>query len=246
MLVGTDGVARVLDFGVAKAAARVQVTRDGQMKGKLAYMSPEQLSGVSVDRRSDVFAAGVVLWEALTGERLFTGEDVSEVLNKILREPVRPPSSVNPRVRREVDAVIMRALDKNIATRYQTAREFAIAIEETMELMSPRAVGDWVERIAGESLQHRENALAEIEIISSVNEFGLMTPSDAGFMKTLKTQVGAKPTVLPLRHPSPGKAAPPLRRSSATGVAAAAARVGVRGGIRPLLARAVSAWDKVH
>ena len=70
ILVGTDGVARVLDFGVAKAAGRVQTTRDGQIKGKLAYMAPEQLRGEHVDR-ADVYAAGVVLWEALTGRRLF-------------------------------------------------------------------------------------------------------------------------------------------------------------------------------
>jgi eukaryotic-like serine/threonine-protein kinase len=216
VLVGTDGQARVLDFGVAKAAARIQVTRDGQMKGKLAYMSPEQLSGVSVDRRTDVFAAGVVLWEALTGERLFTGEDVSDVLTKILREPVPPPSSVNPKVRREVDQVVMHALDKNPETRFQTAREFAVAMEETMQLMSPRSVGEWVERIAGESLERRERALAEIESISSVNELSGMTPSDPMFMRTLKTQVrgagllkslGAKPP-LPARPPTPGSGLP--------------------------------------
>jgi serine/threonine-protein kinase len=148
ILVGTDGVARVLDFGVAKAAARVQVTRDGQMKGKLSYMSPEQLSGASVDRRCDVFAAGVVLWEALTGERLFTGEDVSDVLTKIVRDPVPPPSTVNPRVRGSLDQVVMRALDKNPETRFQTARDFAVALEESTDLMSSRSVGEWVERIA--------------------------------------------------------------------------------------------------
>lgn len=190
VLVGTDGVARVLDFGVAKAAARIQVTRDGQMKGKLAYMSPEQLSGMSVDRRSDVFAAGVVLWEALTGQRLFTGEDASEVLGKILHEPVTPPSSINPKIRRAIDPVVMRALDKNPETRFQSAREFAIAVEDVMQPMSPRAVGEWVERIAGDSLEKRERALAEIESVSSVNELSsTVTPSEPGFMKTLRTQV---------------------------------------------------------
>jgi serine/threonine-protein kinase len=171
-------------------------------------MSPEQLSGVSVDRRTDVFAAGVVLWEALTGERLFTGEDVSDVLTKILRDPVPPPSSVNPKVRREVDQVVMHALDKSPETRFQTAREFAVAVEEAMELMSPRAVGEWVEQIAGESLAKRERALAEIESISSVNELS-MTPSDPGFMRTLKTQIQGK--AVGLRHSRPG--APPLMRT---------------------------------
>src|SRR5262249_10094220 len=75
ILVGTDGVARVLDFGVAKAAGRVQTTREGQLKGKLAYMAPEQIHGTPVSRRTDVYASGVVLWEAITGQRLFTGEN---------------------------------------------------------------------------------------------------------------------------------------------------------------------------
>ena len=82
VMIGVDGVAKVLDFGVAKASARIQITRDGQMKGKLSYMSPEQLQGLPVDRRADVFACGVVLWEALTQKRLFVGDDASDVLRK--------------------------------------------------------------------------------------------------------------------------------------------------------------------
>ena len=70
VLVGLDGVPRVLDFGIAKAVTRVQSTRNGQLKGKLSYMAPEQLRGGSADRRTDVFAAGIVLWEALTGSPL--------------------------------------------------------------------------------------------------------------------------------------------------------------------------------
>ncbi|MGH7280352.1 MAG: serine/threonine-protein kinase, partial [Polyangiaceae bacterium] len=83
ILVGTDGVARVLDFGVAKAAGRIQTTREGQLKGKLAYMAPEQLSG-DVSRKTDVYAAAVVLWEALTGRRLFTGENEAAILGKVI------------------------------------------------------------------------------------------------------------------------------------------------------------------
>src|SRR5688572_12762987 len=110
VMVGTDGVARVLDFGVAKASARIQITRDGQMKGKLSYMSPEQLQGIPVDRRADVFAAGVVIWEALTRRRLFVGEDASDVLRKILKEEVPPPSELVPGLSPELDHVVLRAL----------------------------------------------------------------------------------------------------------------------------------------
>ena len=183
VLVGVDGVPRVLDFGVAKAAARIQVTRDGQMKGKLSYMSPEQLRGRAVDRRSDVFAAGVVLWESLTGERLFVGEDATEVLTRILKQEVAPPSAFNPSIQPAVDALVLRALRKDPDERFQTAREFAIAIEETMAPLSSREVGEWVEEIAGESLELREQALAEIESISSVSELSPVRNSEPSFLK---------------------------------------------------------------
>src|SRR5439155_7191368 len=75
IIVSTDGVARVLDFGIAKAVGRVQTTRDGRIKGKLAYMPPEQLCGEEIDRGVDIYAAGIVLWELLTGRRLFRGDD---------------------------------------------------------------------------------------------------------------------------------------------------------------------------
>ena len=95
ILVGADGVARVLDFGVAKAAGRVQTTREGQLKGKLAYMAPEQTRGM-VSRATDVYAAAVVLWETLTGRRLFSGENEAEMLAPGHRGPHRaaePPGA---------------------------------------------------------------------------------------------------------------------------------------------------------
>jgi serine/threonine protein kinase len=185
VLVGVDGVTRVLDFGVAKAAARVQVTRDGQMKGKLSYMAPEQLSGKPVDRRVDIFAAGVVLWEALTGRRLFDAEEAAEVLRMIMADDIPPPSAVVPSISREIDAVVMKALVRDSAGRHPTAREFAIALERVMPFSSTREVGEWVERVAGETLENRENVVAEIEAISSVTDVSLVTESSPGFSKTL-------------------------------------------------------------
>jgi serine/threonine protein kinase len=177
VLVGVDGVARVLDFGVAKAAARIQITRDGQMKGKLSYMSPEQLQGKVVDRRTDIFAAGIVLWEALTGRRLFDAEEASEVLRMIVSEEIPPPSAVVPSIARGVDDIVMRALSRDLGSRYDTARQFAIALEEAAPLASPREVGEWVELVAGDTLLHREQAVAEIEAVSSVSEVSFNTKS---------------------------------------------------------------------
>src|SRR3954468_18707128 len=88
VLVGADGIPRVLDFGIAKAQGRIQVTRDGQIKGKLAYMPPEQLAGKELTRTVDIYASAVVMWEMLTTERLFKGDTEAETLQRILRDPV--------------------------------------------------------------------------------------------------------------------------------------------------------------
>ena len=88
ILVGADGVPRLLDFGIAKAAGRLQTTRSGQVKGKLPYMAPEQILGNLVDRRTDVFSAGVVLWETLAGRRLFESDNDAAVYRKVLEEPI--------------------------------------------------------------------------------------------------------------------------------------------------------------
>ncbi|MEZ4225625.1 MAG: serine/threonine-protein kinase [Polyangiaceae bacterium] len=167
ILVGTDGVSRVLDFGVAKAAMRATSTRDGQMKGKIAYMAPEQMRGKEVDRRTDVFAAGIVLWEALTGRRLFDGNDPGEVLTKLLEAEIPPPSTVEASIPQDVDQMVMRALRRQMDGRYATAREFAVDLENSGYVALPRKVGEWVEEIGGDSLNRRAEQVAEIESVSS-------------------------------------------------------------------------------
>ena len=160
-LVGTDGIARVLDFGVAKARGRAQTTRVGQLKGKLAYMAPEQLRG-AVTRRTDVFAASVVLWEALTGTRLFTGEE-DEVMERLLHTPIPSPRQYAPLVTTELEAVVMRGLERDPSRRFSTAREMAIALESQAALATPIEVGAWVERVAGITLAQRAERVATIE-----------------------------------------------------------------------------------
>jgi serine/threonine-protein kinase len=181
VLVGTDGVARVLDFGVAKAAMRAGTTRDKQMKGKLSYMSPEQLNAKPVDRRTDIFAAGVVLWEILCGKRLFDGSDAGEIFAKVLAGEIQPPKSVESDVPDSMNDVVMRALERNVDKRYQTARDFAIDLENSVPLATGRAVGEWVEVYARVELERRAQALAEIESFSATTgDLARLTASEAG------------------------------------------------------------------
>ncbi len=163
VLVGLDGVARVLDFGVAKAAMRSGATRDGQMKGKLSYMSPEQLNGKDIDRRSDIFAAGIVLWEALAGKRLFAGADAGEILGKVLASEIPTPKSVVPSLSDEVSGAVMQALERDPDKRFQTARDFAVALEKAGPLATAHNVGEWVREYGGEDLTKRLNLVARVE-----------------------------------------------------------------------------------
>src|SRR5262249_44451195 len=112
ILVGVDGISRVLDFGVAKAVGRVQTTRDGQIKGKLSYLAPEQLNG-QVSRLSDIYAASVVLWETLTGQRLFSAENPGELLNQVLTRQVAAPSTIARDVPNELDAIVLKGLARD-------------------------------------------------------------------------------------------------------------------------------------
>jgi eukaryotic-like serine/threonine-protein kinase len=124
-----DGQVRVLDFGIAKASLNTSQTEVGVLKGKFAYMAPEQAIGNDVDRRSDVFAAGIVLWEILTGERLFKGDN-AVALSKLLHARVAPPSTLNAAVPAALDAIVMRALQRRCNERFATAYDMASALED--------------------------------------------------------------------------------------------------------------------
>jgi serine/threonine-protein kinase len=163
VLVGTDGIARVFDFGVAKAIGRVQTTREGQLKGKIAYMPPEQLRGGHVTRQTDVYAAAVVAWEMLTAQRLFAGESEGALVAAVLMQPVPLPSQVAPQVGLAFDRVIMRGLSRDPAQRYATAREMALDLERCAGIASPSEVGEWVEGLARDELAKRAALIAEIE-----------------------------------------------------------------------------------
>lgn len=162
VMVGVDGVSRVVDFGIAKAAVRAQTTQEGQLKGTLGYMSPEQLRGQSVDRRADVFAAGVVVWELLTGARLFQANDAGEIVGRILLAEIPAPSTVAPSLPSALDEVVENALARDPNARFATAEAFADALERALAPASTREIGEWVETVARESLAQRSELLRAV------------------------------------------------------------------------------------
>lgn len=146
ILVGIDGVVRVTDFGVAKAAWRQQHTEHGAIKGKLAYLAPEQLTGLA-DRRADVFGLGVVLWELLTGARLRVGDGV-EVLVEILCKQIEAPSTKNADAA-ALDAIVMRALERCPEDRFATAEDMLAAIASVVSPAPAKRVAEVVASVLG-------------------------------------------------------------------------------------------------
>lgn len=165
ILVGTSGNSMILDFGIARASQRLTSTRVGQMKGKLAYMAPEQATGKDVDRRADVFAAGIVLWEALTGRRLFRGSNEVDTLTRLLNDRVPPIREIEPSVPEELETAVMKALEREPDDRYPTCADFAEHLEKTARkldvLASRETVAGYCKQVLGDSLDARQALVRE-------------------------------------------------------------------------------------
>jgi serine/threonine-protein kinase len=164
IIVGADGVVRLIDFGVAKATIRLQTTRDGTLKGKLAYMAPEQVAG-GATRLTDIWAAAVVLWECLTGQRLFYEECESKVFTRVLSQRVTPPSEIVRSLPRELDGILLSALSRVPSARFPTAEDMAAAIERVVRVAPPAVVAQWVQAVAGDLLAARDGLISSIECV---------------------------------------------------------------------------------
>jgi serine/threonine-protein kinase len=138
LFVTYDGVVKVLDFGIAKAANQSSGTESGVLKGKIAYMSPEQLTrSETIDRRSDIFCAGLVLWELLCGRKLLSKGSMQQTFYALLNEATPRPSSIVAGVPQKLDEIVLRALEKDPANRYQTAHEMREALEAYLASSGP-------------------------------------------------------------------------------------------------------------
>ena len=129
ILISNEGEVKLVDFGIAKAAIKASHTDSGSLRGKLLYMSPEQAWGRAIDNRSDIFSLGVVLFEMLTGRTLFTGDSEMSILERVREARIIPPSTLNPAVPIELEAVVTRALRKDPEDRYPDASEMLVHLD---------------------------------------------------------------------------------------------------------------------
>lgn len=205
VILAVDGVPRLFDFGVAKAIGTLHTTREGRLEGKLAYMAPEQLERRGVDRRADVYAAAVILWEALTGRKLHDGEDEVDVFVQVARGVVEPPIDLCDDVSPELSAIVMRGLARDPDARFDTALEMAIALEDLRLAATAREAGDWAKRRGGHKLVARKRLIDAVDELSALNSTVMRAAIDSslappGEDATARVVLGSMPG--PPRMPS--------------------------------------------
>jgi serine/threonine-protein kinase len=220
LLVGVDGVTRVADFGIALAEGRIPATAPGRTKGTLAYMSPEQLRGQRATRRSDLYGASVVLWEALTGRRLFPGASSSEVFGKVLEGVVRPPSAHAP-VSPALDALVLRGLSRDPGHRFATAHEMADTLEHVLPPAPPGDVARWLAVAAGEAIAAQARDIEDLStarppeakphrsVFAAVAQRGKGAPPPRVVSPSAPAGAGDEPVTVTLSSPGRPSEAPP-------------------------------------
>lgn len=199
ILLSYGGHVKLFDFGVAKIANKESSTI-GSIKGKPAYLSPEQAMGKELDGRTDIFALGIVFWEILTGQRLFYADQPMVAMKKVLDGEIVRPSSINPLVPPELDAIVLGALDRDIYTRFQLSQDFGAAIEELMKKTAPGFGLEQCRQVVEATfsdLIEKEN----IELTAKLNGEEAQDPDSTGMMP-----VPGKPPPLPTaREPTKRK-----------------------------------------
>ena len=234
VLVGVDGCSRITDFGVARATSRIASTRTDRVKGKLAYMSPEQAKGDGdIDRRSDLFAMGVILWEVLAGRRLFKADSERETMRRIMIEPIPRLSSILTDLHPALDDVCARALDRDPDRRFQTAAEMGDGLERAARVAataspnevgvaSPREVAGYVQAALGQDiaaqresvrawLAHSEPSLPAVSVrqVKPGYDVTMKLPLDrqaasSAPPSTRSEMKSIPPSAVPMRNLTPG------------------------------------------
>ncbi len=171
LIIGSDGVTRVLDFGIAKAIGRVHQTRTGVVKGNVGYIAPEQAVGDTVDCRTDIYALALTFWEILVGRPAFDGDTDAERIHRAMTETLPSPSQVESEVPAGLGKLVMVALERDREKRYGSALEMLEALDAlSLPIASKREVAAWFQDIGAEQLEQRARQVARVELAEPVPE----------------------------------------------------------------------------
>jgi serine/threonine-protein kinase len=196
IIITYHGSVKLVDFGIAKARTSSVQTVAGAFKGKLPYSSPEQVRSRAVDRRSDVFALGIVLWEMLSGSRLFQRDNYAAIVEAVKRGPIPIPSTLRSDVSPELDRVVMKALERDPDARFQTALEMQNALEDVLTTLggvqTARQIGVWLERLFGDERANAKKAIAQGQILDAPIP-GIMQPISHQRGWTIPPPTGREP-----------------------------------------------------
>ncbi len=181
LFVTYDGAAQVVDFGIASARQRMHHTATGKLKGTFAYMAPEQLTADPIDRRVDIWALGVTLWEMLAVKRLFKGDTTANTVFSVMYDQVQPPSSRRSQVPKELDQIVLKALQRDPANRWQTAREMGRALRRFLgsqeHVIGPAELSEWMKELFPQG-EARKSQLMEIARMTNVSVPALPQPGE--------------------------------------------------------------------
>src|SRR5580693_2196889 len=225
VLVSFEGEVKVIDFGIAKAANKGNKTQAGILKGKFGYMSPEQVRGIPIDRRSDVFSCGIVLYELLTGERLFVGESDFSTLEKVRNVEILPPSTYNRRIPDELERIVLKALAKDVEDRYQNAidlhDELQAFVYTAGEFYSRKDLAGWMKKTFGREIEEESTKLESYrqlkpppELQPSSRASGTRPPVPTQTTPIRKSTEGMRAMSSPSKPPPPPPSAPGSARGS--------------------------------
>jgi len=237
VLISYEGEVKLIDFGIAKASGKASKTQQGILKGKFGYMSPEQVRGLPLDRRSDIFSLGIVLYELLTGERLFVGESDFSTLEKVRNVEILPPSTYNRRIGDELERIVMKALAKDVDDRYQNAIDLHDDLQAFMytagEFYSRKDLAAWMKRVFVQEIEEESAKLEQYRhmpvppVAPSVQQPmpGVSAAPQAGGDRPRRTSgamaVVPPPPPVPVRNsaahaivPPPAKTPPPATKGT--------------------------------
>ena len=207
LFVTYGGGVQVVDFGIASARQRLHTTSTGEVKGTFPYMAPEQLAAAPIDRRVDIWALGVSLWELLTVRRLFRRDTAANTIHAVLYDEIEPPSAFRPTVSKELDAIVMKALERDPEHRWQTAREMGKALRKFLasqeQIIGPPELSEWMAELFPQG-EARKSQLMEIARISDATVPALPHAGETEMIESA-TRVGYLEQSLPTRSSLPLK-----------------------------------------